>query len=459
MTKIQIIKKQNGYAYKYNMTDKNNKVFYVTKSGFKTPEEALETAKKSYNHRINSINPTHITKPKRKKKKEKKPITIKNLKITDGGCRLVTAAVYGTVFITGVFAGIKVIHEIKGKFPPKPEITQEEDEQIKKIITKSDCDFSNLHIILRTTEQETIGVGATTSSMLTKLGISNEIVSKDNDLSNKVSNAINNNPDSNIVVINIESGLENTKSNNAIIMGDCSNRREYPSDVLAACIKESLYEYNLAPVLRSGTKAGIWRTQTYIEKELTNSNLINNVSQLTIDLPLIVGEDEITRNDAAASIVEGIMRWTSLDVTERYKDIYYTVEYGDTVVTIMEDHGISIEYMEEYSDIDMHKGARVGNRVSVAPLPEVSTSNVIVHNPCTTTDPSMVHEEVITYTVESGDTVTKIANMYGVKIDDIVVPSGNINNIHIGDKIYITTCDIYETHAKTGENIDNNKKI
>lgn len=458
MTKIQIIKKQNGYAYKYNMTDKNNKVFYVTKSGFKTPEEALETAKKSYNHRINSINPAHITKPKHQKKTHKLT-TIKNLKITDGGYRLVAAAVYGTVFITGVFAGIKLIQEVKDKFPQKPEINQEEEQQTKKLITPSDCDFRNLYIILRTAESETTGVGAATSSMLTKLGVSNEIVSKDSDLSNKVSDAITNNKESNIVVINIETGLENTKSNNTIIMGDCSNRREYPSDVLASCINESLYEYNLNPILKCGKKADIWRTQTYLEEELTNSNLINNVSQLTIDLPLIVGEDEITRNDAAASIVEGIMRWTSLDITERYKDIYYTVEYGDSVVTIMDDHGISMEYIEKYSDVDMHKDARVGNRVLVAPLPEVSTSNVIVYNPCTTIDSSMVHEEVITYTVESGDTVTKIANKYGVKIDDIVVPSGNINNIHIGDKIYITTCDIYETHAKTGENIDNNKKI
>ena len=132
---------------------------------------------------------------------------------------------------------------------------------------------------------ETNGVGTVTSDMLTKLGISNEVINKDNDLTQKVSTAIKNNPDSNILVINIETGFENSKTNSTVIMGDSSNKRQYSSDILATCLKESLKEYDLDPIIRSGKQTGIWRGQTSIEEELTNSSLINNVSQLTIDLP------------------------------------------------------------------------------------------------------------------------------------------------------------------------------
>ena len=34
----------------------------------------------------------------------------------------------------------------------------------------------------------------------------------------------------------------------------------------------------------------------------------------------------------------------------------------------------------------------------------------------------------------------------GVKPEDILVPSGNQNNIYPGDTLYITTYNLYETH-------------
>ena len=426
MTKIQIIKKQDGYAYKYYMMDKNNRPFYVTKSGFKTPEIALEVAKKSYTHRINSLENSqtiHTTKPKTIKKKETKPITIKkpelkpitikkpdiekikanvksgikNLQVTDGGYKIVEAVVFSAIAIVIVYGGIKVYNDLKSKLPSKPDIqTEEEEKTYKALITTTNCDLSNLYIVLRTAEKETNGVGAVTSDMLTKLGVPNEIVDKNSSLSSRVYNIVANNPNSDVVVINIESGMENKNKDITTIMGDFSNRRQYPSDLLAACINTALTDYNLNPVVRSGQKADIWRKQTDIEEELTNAGLINSVSQLTIDLPLEVGEDELTKNDAAASIIEGIMRWTSLDITERYKDIYYTAQYGDNVVTIMNDHGISMKFLEENSDIDMSKGVRVGNTVLLGPLPNIVT-NTIVYNPYTTTDVSEIEPITDTY--------------------------------------------------------------
>ena len=445
MTEIQIIKKKDGYAYRYNILNDENKTVYVTKSGFKTPEEALETAKKSYNHRINKKNnsqkPIHTT--------NKKHIKIKKLHITNGGYRLVSAGLALIVITTTIFAGKKLINDIKEKFPEVSDENIENDiNSNKDMITTKDCNFENLHIILRTAQKDTIEVGTTTSDMLTRLGISNEIVYKDSDLSTKIITHINENANDNIVVINLEMGYENSKDNNTIIMGDSSNKRTYSSDILSACIDTSLNEYSLNSIIRSGKNTGIWRTQTYLEEELTNASLINNVSQLTIDLPITVKDDQIIKNDAAASIVEGIMRWSTLDITERYKNIYYTAQYGDTLVSVSQEHGISIKDIEENSDVNMHKGIRVGNTILIGIIPKVASDNTIVYNPCTTTNSNDIEEIIISYTVQNGDTVTKIANMYGVKPEDIVVPSGNSNNIYPGDTLYITTYNMYETHKK-----------
>lgn len=457
MPSIKIIKKEDGYAYKYDII-KDNKRFYITKSGFETLEEALETAKKSYNKRVGNIHPDHLKVHKHEKKsiidkeklKEEAIARIKNIDITEAGYKLLNVAIIGTIGITLVAGGIKIAQEVKEMFPPMPERNLSDIIPISRdIITPSNCDFSNLYIILRTGSSETIGVGAVTADMLTRLGIPNEIISGDSNLSSKVSNALSNNPNSNIVLINLESGLENSSSNQTIIMGDCSNSREYPSDVLGMCIRQSLLEYNLDPTIKCGyISEGTWRLPSTIESELSSAALINEVSQLTIDIPLTVMDDEIIRNDAAASIVEGILRWTSLDVTERYRDIYYTAVYGDTEISIATEYGVSCDYMEEYSDFNIYKGVTVGDALLVGTLPSVVSPNVTVSNPYTTSDVSNIESVVNTYVVQSGDTLTRIANMYGVKPEDIITSSGDPNNIQIGETLYITTYNLYETHER-----------
>ena len=454
MTSIKIIRKDDGYAYKYDII-KDNKRIYVTKSGFTTPESALEAAKKSYNRRFNKKSPIHLNRPihtktQPKKEKEKFKIDIKNLNITDVGYKIITAAVVSGVVLTVVFGTAKLVNEIKEKFPPAPERNLSDIIPISRdIITPSDCDFSNLYIILRTGSSSTTGVGAVTADMLTRLGIPNEIISGDSNLSSKVSNALSNNPDSNIVLINLESGLENSSSNQTIIMGDCSNSREYPSDILGMCIRQSLLEYNLDPTMKCGyLSEGTWRLPSTIESELASAALVNKVSQLTIDIPTTIIDDEVIRNDAAASIVEGIMRWTSLDVTERYRDIYYTAVYGDTEISVATEYGVSCDYMEEYSDFNIYKGVTVGDALLVGTLPSVVSPNVTVSNPYTTSDINSIEPVVNTYVVQSGDTLTRIANMYGVKPEDIITSSGDPNNIQIGETLYITTYNLYETHER-----------
>lgn len=467
MASIKIIKKEDGYAYKYDIIGTNNKTLYVSKSGFKTPESALEAAKKSYNRRMsNKPNPIHIgtiKHTKTSKKKETKPIKIKNFNMTDAGCVLLTVAVYGAIGLTLICNGKIIKEKINELYPNIENMNITDIFSIKKqTINPTDCDFSNLYIIIRTAEPETYGVGAVTSEMLTRLGVSNEVINENSDLETKISNAISNNPNDNIVILNLESGLENTYTGETVILSDCSNNRKYPSDILAVCINESLKEYSLNPTIKGGhISSGSWRLPTDLENELSNASLINSVSQLTIDLPTSINDDEIIRNDAAASIVEGIIRWTSLDTTERYKDIYYSAKYGDTGVGIAEKFGVSYTYIEENSNFDIYKGVTVGDALLVGYIPDVAKENVTVYNPYTTTDITKVEPLVTEYTVQSGDTLTKIANMYGVKVEDLVTASGDPNNIKPGEIIYISTYNKYQTHEKLDltTDINENKKI
>lgn len=445
MAKIQIIKKKNASVYKF-IIYKNDDTIYVDKNEYISQKAALEAAKNYYNNQRNTLFP--IKEKLKEKTKELKP-SIKKLFITGGCYRLISAGVALTIGITSMFGIKKVLKDFTNLLPVTKETVDEiEHDMNSHIITANDCDFTNLHIILRSANKQTAAVGVAASDMLTKLGVSNEAINKDGDLSSKVSEVIVN-KELNVVVINIESGYETFKSHNTIIMGDMSNKRKYSSDILASCIKASLNEYSLNPIIKSGKKADIWRKQTYIEKELTNSSLINNVSQLTIDLPATITDDRLIKNDAAAAIVEGIMRWTTLDISERYKNVYYTSQYGDNIITISEENNISINDIEKNSDIDMRKNARVGNTVLIGEIPKVATKEARVCNPYTTIDANMVEERYNTYVVKNGDTIANIANNYGVKIEDITVPSGNSNYIYIGDIVYIKSYNLYETHKKT----------
>lgn len=448
MIKIKIIKIQNTYTYK--IEDKQDGSLCITESGFKTQEEALKEAKKSYNKYINNQYPIHINNVGHTKYKKKGNdfFKIKNLKITDCGCKILNTVIAGSIILTTMYGTKKVINDVRELLPPVIEKEVEEILEEKEIITPSNCDFSNLHIIVRTAKEDTIGVGAVTSDMLTRLGIENEIITKDSDISSTISTIINQNQ--NIVLVNLETGYEKDEENTTII-GDSSNKRKYSSDVLIACINESLNEYSLNPVIKSGENTtGIWRKQSYIEENLAEKGLSDSISQLTIDIKEEALQDEIIRNDTASSIVEGIMRWTTLDITERYQNIYYTAQYGDTVVNISEKYGITINDIDENSDVNMNKGVRVGNTILVKGIPSVATNKIVVYNPYTTINSNEIEEEIVAYVVENGDTITKIANKYGVKKEDITVPSGNINNIYVGDTIYITTHNLYEIHPKTG---------
>ena len=153
------------------------------------------------------------------------------------------------------------------------------------------------------------------------------------------------------------------------------------------------------------------------------------------------------------------MRWAALEPYERYSNMYYTAEYGDTVVSVAEDFGLSSLEIEENSDISSYRQISVGDTLTVRSLPTTAMDNVVVNNPFTTTDLSEIEPQVNPYVVQSGDTLTRIANMYGVRVEDIITTSGDPNNINIGETLFITTYNLYETHEKINLLEDNQNQL
>ena len=68
-------------------------------------------------------------------------------------------------------------------------------------------------------------------------------------------------------------------------------------------------------------------------------------------------------------------------------------------------------------------------------LPSQITSEFNVNNKMVTTDPRDITTKTSQYTVVENDTVSSIAEKLGVGISELVIPSGDIDVIKIGDKI------------------------
>ena len=442
MKDIKYYVKDNNYCYEYSIICSDNKKRHITKSGFRTLKEAQEAAEKSYKKRSLQYNAI-----------EELPSKVKKFNYTDTLLELLTVATIGGIGVVVAVGGSKLINNFKDKVSLIHGYSIEEAQTAPFVIYPTDCDFSDIHIIIRSAKDETYAVAKVTSNQLTMLGISNEVVNKDNNYIDRIKDNLNDRTD--IILINIDYGVESEEY--LTIMNDSYNKKRYPSDVLAACINASSKDYCFNTRLLSGvsTKNG-WRLETSIERELRENELKNRVTQLTVDFPLCIDNDTI-RNDAASSIVEGLLRYTYINKSDRYKNIYHSVKYGDNISFVAEDYNVSSEFIYDNSYINPYKVLTVGDTLVVGKVPDAATDHYYVNNPLTTSDVNKVEATYIPYEVQKGDTLSKIAKDYCVKVEDIIISSDNINNIKEGELIYIPSFTLYLTNQKNHGEILNSR--
>lgn len=129
---------------------------------------------------------------------------------------------------------------------------------------------------------------------------------------------------------------------------------------------------------------------------ITNPNLIYPGQQIRIQTNTIINGEE----------------------TRGTGDIIYTVKRGDTLSQIARIYNVTVNHIVELNDIQNPNLIYPGEKL------RITESNSKTLNPTI--------NNITTYTVQKGDTLTKIARMYGVSVDYLV----RINDIANRNLIY-----------------------
>lgn len=364
-----------------------------------------------------------------------------NINVRRSGANFMQKLIIGGVFVTLVGGSVLFLAQ------PKETTLPENVPGISSVATNpqeittlgiDDCDFANVHIVLRAAKNETLGVVDVCRDEFDSLGVSCERINRDDDIVEVVQNARELHPGCEIVVMNIETGVERTDDYRTILMTDGINNRENTADTLVACMNTSFREYNLDPDVRSGKMDSTGRrTETSIERSLEEANQLAGVVQFTVDLPGAVGVDVTTRNDSASAIVEGAMRWAAIPTRDRHNDVYYMVQFGDTLSEIADNNNVSIDRIRALSDLEGISNLGAGWTVTLNNGPSTASSRTQVNNPTVTSNPSEISIITYSYIVSPGDTLSEIASDYGVPVSSIQTSSDDPNQIQAGETINI----------------------
>ena len=375
----------------------------------------------------------------------------KNIKVRKNGVNiLVKILISGAVAIlvgTGIYAILPKTPEIDTNQQSEFSLVTEDDIQT---IGLEQCDFSNIHVVLRAAKKDTVGVVNVCHDEFEMMGVSNERISKDDDIVEIVNNAKNTHPGKEIVVINVENGVERTSDYETILMTDGDNNKINTADTLVACMNTSFKEYDQKPDVRSGKFSSSLgrRTETSIEKALREAGLEAGVTQFTVDLTDKIKYYEIDRNDSATAIVEGMMRWAALPAKERHQEVYYMVEYGDTLGEIAEEYNTSVNVLKAKSGLGETSVLGAGWTLNVKDGPTTASTLYKVDNPTVTSNINDIETVTYSHVVSPGDTLSEIAETYNVPLSSLKTKSGKADQIQEGEVIYFLKNNYYLTNQK-----------
>jgi murein DD-endopeptidase MepM/ murein hydrolase activator NlpD len=161
---------------------------------------------------------------------------------------------------------------------------------------------------------------------------------------------------------------------------------------------------------------GLKKKEKLTEKEVYPQNPFA-FSRTWQDLPefIFVSENSL-KSYLPPAFVSGQVLGTMVEMSAEKKEIQeYIVEEGDTLSSIAEKFGISLETILWANDLNKNSVIKPGQKLIILPV------SGVLHN------------------VKSGDTLSEIAQKYQAKIEDIVSFNEleNENDIYIGDILII----------------------
>ncbi|WP_195854202.1 LysM peptidoglycan-binding domain-containing protein [Aerococcus tenax] len=121
--------------------------------------------------------------------------------------------------------------------------------------------------------------------------------------------------------------------------------------------------------------------------------------------------------------------------------VSYTVQSGDSLWKISDKYGVSIQDLMTWNKLGANYMLHPGDKLVVqAPAKaEVPTTKPSTENPAETSKPAENTTSSASYTVQSGDSLWRISNKYGVSIQDLMTWNklGANYMLHPGDKLVV----------------------
>lgn len=157
---------------------------------------------------------------------------------------------------------------------------------------------------------------------------------------------------------------------------------------------------------------------------LDNSATVQTQPTVLMGAPedIIAGEDVGAIAQGGTALVKPEIVSTSKTRRMRKETIFYTVESGDSVSTIAEEYGVSVNTILWENDLNAYSLIRPGTKLAVLPVSGVSHS------------------------VKSGDNLASLAKKYGVEVEKII----EINNLGENESLAVGQKLIIPGGAKTG---------
>ena len=366
----------------------------------------------------------------------------KNIKATNESTKLLRKATAVLVAGAIVIGGIVVWGNHKREEIEREKYSYSDASFSSDIISPEECDLSNFIVVLRESTDNVNEMSSTINKELTTLGVESKVLKLNDNMTRELKELKNENPEKDIIVINLD-GKINKSSIDTIVMTTYRNDVR-SADTIALAIHNANEDiYGITSDIRCGKSSvqGGSREETSVEKELFSSG-IKDITCLTVAPNSSYLTSDTNVNNLSTSIAESIIRFAALSEENRYQDIIRRVEVGDTISELAEENGVSQSYIRSSNSeiLATNNGfLPCGEAIIVMPINKVLTSDVEVENKAITTDSNDIKTVSSYYVVQENDTVSEIAEKLNIPQDELIVPSGNVDKINIGDKIGYTT--------------------
>ena len=207
---------------------------------------------------------------------------------------------------------------------------------------------------------------------------------------------------------------------------------------IAAVPAENLISKISHRVRRGETISEIAEMYRVSQSQLMTVNNIRNVRRLQINQELIIPRPSggFTASYVERSVAATVDRPSVPRDAERRRKITYTVRKNDTLWDIGQEFGVGVNNLRAWNGLSRYGYLYPNQKLSIWLQP---SSNISVEPVSRTQNANIGSNARIVHTVRRGDSISRVSQLYGVRVNDIF-EWNNLSKssiIYPGDKIYL----------------------